>query len=46
MIQEMLEFSARNNIQAKTEAMPMEKVNDAIKKVRDNKARYRMVLTN
>jgi len=46
MIQEMLEFSARNNIKAKTEAMPMEKVNEAIKKVRDNKARYRMVLTN
>jgi uncharacterized zinc-type alcohol dehydrogenase-like protein len=46
MIQEMLEFASRHNIKAKTETVPMEKVNSALKKVRDNKARYRMVLTN
>ena len=46
VMREMLEFAARNNIKAKTEVMPMEKVNDAIQKVRDYKARYRMVLKN
>ena len=44
VINEMLEFSARNGINAMTEVMPFEKVNEAMKKVRDNKARYRMVL--
>jgi len=46
LIKEMLEFSARHNIQAKTEVMPMSDANTAIKKVRENKARYRIVLTN
>ncbi len=44
MINEMLEFSARHNIQAMTEVMPASKVNEAIEKVRKNEARYRMVL--
>ncbi|MDD5425700.1 MAG: NAD(P)-dependent alcohol dehydrogenase [candidate division Zixibacteria bacterium] len=43
---EMLEFAARHNIKAKTEVLPMTEVNRAIQKVRDNKARYRMVLVN
>lgn len=44
IIQEMFEFAARHHIQAKTETLAMEEVNTAIKKVRENKARYRMVL--
>ena len=44
MINEMLEFSARNGVKAMTELMPIEKVNKAIEKVRKNQARYRMVL--
>ena len=46
MIQEMLEFAARHNITPKTESMPMEKAESAIVKVRNNKARYRVVLKN
>lgn len=46
MIQEMLEFAVRHGIAAKTEVMPMKKCNEAIGKVRQNKARYRMVLKN
>ncbi|MFA5059739.1 MAG: NAD(P)-dependent alcohol dehydrogenase [Candidatus Omnitrophota bacterium] len=44
-IEEMLEFSAHHNIAAKTETMPLSDVNKAVEKVRQNKARYRMVLT-
>ena len=46
LIREMLGFAARHNIKAKTEVMPMDKVNDALQKVREYKARYRMVLKN
>jgi uncharacterized zinc-type alcohol dehydrogenase-like protein len=42
----MLEFAARHKIGARVEAVPMGEVNRAIQKVRDNKARYRMVLKN
>jgi len=45
-IREMLEFAARHKIGARVEAAPMGEVNRAIQKVRDNKARYRMVLKN
>lgn len=45
-IAEMLEFAARHNISAQTELMPMSQVNEAIAKLKENKARYRMVLTN
>jgi len=45
-MQEMLEFSARRGIQARTEVLPMARVNDAIRKVERNQARYRMVLSN
>ena len=44
MMGDMLEFSARHNIQAKTEVMPMAEANAAIQRVRNNSARYRMVL--
>lgn len=43
---EMLNFASENNIKAKTELVHMSDCNDAIQKVRDNKARYRMVLHN
>ncbi len=45
-IAEMLEFAARHKIVARTEAVPMDQVNNAITKVRQGKARYRMVLVN
>lgn len=43
---EMLQFAARHGIAAATEVVPMAQVNAAIDKVRANRARYRMVLTN
>jgi len=45
-IREMLEFAARHGITAQTEVLPMVQVNAAIDKIRQNRARYRMVLTN
>ncbi|HUS06272.1 MAG TPA: NAD(P)-dependent alcohol dehydrogenase [Bryobacteraceae bacterium] len=44
MIAEMLAFSARHGIAAKTERFPLERVNDALDRVRANGARYRVVL--
>jgi uncharacterized zinc-type alcohol dehydrogenase-like protein len=46
LIREMLEFSARNNVQPMTERFPMAQVNQALDLVRRNKARYRVVLVN
>jgi len=43
---EMLEFSARHGIQAKSEVLPMAEVNRAVRMVEQNQARYRMVLAN
>ena len=43
-IQEMLEFAARHNIIARVECMPLAEVNAALEKVRNNLARYRIVL--
>ena len=43
---EMLEFVVRHDIAAKTESVPLIEVNAAIERVRQNKARYRMVLKN
>jgi uncharacterized zinc-type alcohol dehydrogenase-like protein len=43
---EMLEFAARHDIKAKIDVMPMSEVNQAIAKLKDNKARYRIVLKN
>lgn len=45
-IREMLEFAARHDIKAQTEVMPMSEVNQAIAKLKANKARYRIVLKN
>lgn len=45
-MREMLEMAARHKIVAKTETMRMAEVNEALSKVRTNKARYRMVVAN
>lgn len=45
-MREMLAFSARHNVVAMTETMPMSEINAALDRVRENKARYRMVLVN
>jgi uncharacterized zinc-type alcohol dehydrogenase-like protein len=45
-MREMLAFAHEQEIMPKIELMPMSKVNEALKKVRDNKARYRIVLEN
>lgn len=46
LISEMLDVAARHNVKAKTELFPMNKVNDALDKVKKNKVRYRAVLSN
>ncbi len=45
-MKEMLEFCARHNIRAQVEALPMGKINEAVKRLKANQARYRIVLTN
>ena len=45
-MREMLSFAQTHNIVPKVELMPMTEVNEAIRKVRENKARYRIVLFN
>lgn len=44
-INEMLQFAARHNIQAKIEQEPLHRVNEAITRARNNQVRYRIVLT-
>ncbi len=41
---EMLSFAERHGVRTRTEVVPMDQVNEAIDKVRQNRARYRMVL--
>ena len=43
---EMLAFAAEHGIAAQIETLPMSEANEAIVRVRDNRVRYRMVLTN
>jgi uncharacterized zinc-type alcohol dehydrogenase-like protein len=43
-LREMLDVAARHGIKAQTERFPMEKVNDALGRVRKNQVRYRAVL--
>lgn len=45
-MREMLAFARRHQITPQTETIPMSRVNDAIALVRQNKARYRIVLEN
>ena len=46
MLKEMLAFAARHHIQAKTQVMPMQDAAQALDLVRENQARYRIVLEN
>jgi len=45
-MREMLMFAQNHGITPETELMPMAQVNEAIRKVKENKARYRIVLFN
>lgn len=45
-MQQMLEFANDHQIVPEVELMPMSHVNEAIRRVRENKARYRIVLVN
>ena len=45
-MREMLSFAQAHSIVPKVELMPMTEVNEAIRKVKENKARYRIVLFN
>lgn len=45
-MREMLSFAQDQDIMPKVELMPMTEVNEAIQRVRENKARYRIVLHN
>jgi uncharacterized zinc-type alcohol dehydrogenase-like protein len=45
-MREMLAFAKEHEIVPKIELMPMSQVNEALQKVRENKARYRIVLVN
>ena len=42
----MLEFAEVHSIKPEVEVMPMSQVNEALQRVRENKARYRIVLVN
>jgi uncharacterized zinc-type alcohol dehydrogenase-like protein len=46
LIREMLAFAAAHGIGAQIETAPMSDVNVALQRVRENRVRYRMVLTN
>lgn len=46
MMRRMLAFSQEKGIQPMVEVMPMSKANEAVEKVKTNKARYRIVLVN
>jgi len=45
-MREMLSFALEHGIKPMIELMPMSRVNEAINKVKENKARYRIVLVN
>lgn len=46
MMKEMLSFAQVHTITPMLEMMPMSQVNEALQRVRENKARYRIVLVN
>jgi uncharacterized zinc-type alcohol dehydrogenase-like protein len=45
-MREMLSFAQAHHITPMVETMPMSKVNEALQRVKENKARYRIVLVN
>lgn len=46
MMREMLQFAAVHKVYPKIETMPFSKIQDAFKKLEENKARYRIVLVS
>ena len=46
MMREMLAFARKHRIKPMVEQMPMSRINEAIEQIRNNKARYRIVLFN
>jgi len=46
IMREMLTFAGENKIKPRVELMPMTKINEAVERLRANKPRYRIVLTN
>jgi uncharacterized zinc-type alcohol dehydrogenase-like protein len=46
IMKEMLKFAQAHGIKPKVELMPMSQVNKAIQRVKENKARFRIVLVN
>jgi uncharacterized zinc-type alcohol dehydrogenase-like protein len=46
IIIKMLEFCSRHGITSVTEEFPLSRVNEAMARLNDGKARYRMVLKN
>ncbi len=46
MMREMLSFAHAKGVKPKVELMPMTKAEEAVQKIRQNKARYRIVLVN
>jgi uncharacterized zinc-type alcohol dehydrogenase-like protein len=46
MMRAMLEFAQEHKIAPLVELMPMSQVNEALRRVKENKARYRIVLVN
>jgi uncharacterized zinc-type alcohol dehydrogenase-like protein len=42
----MIDFAARHGVAPQIETFPMSRANEALRHVRDGKARYRVVLTN
>lgn len=45
-MREMLEFAQKHRIAPEVELMPMSRVNEAFQRLKENKARYRIVLVN
>lgn len=45
-MKEMLSFAQEHNVSPWTELMPMSRINEAIQRVKENKARYRIVLVS
>jgi D-arabinose 1-dehydrogenase-like Zn-dependent alcohol dehydrogenase len=45
-MKEMLSFAQAQGIAPEVELMPMSRANDAIRRARENQARYRIVLVN
>ena len=45
-MREMLSFAQEHGVTPRIEQLPMADVNDAIRRLKENRARYRIVLSN